>query len=84
MSLPQPACGEPLSPVLVPGVWVIHMCFPYELFHSYETRLPYNLISTTVFIPNISGGSVKAKSTHNHYTIMAEHLLFHVSGGSMM
>lgn len=36
MSLPQPACGEPLSPVHVLEVWFIHKCFPYELFHSCE------------------------------------------------
>jgi hypothetical protein len=27
---------------------------------------------------------VKAMNTHNHYTLPAEHLLFHVSGGSTM
>jgi hypothetical protein len=36
MSLPQPTCGEPLSPVHVLEVWLIPKCFPCELFHSCE------------------------------------------------
>jgi hypothetical protein len=85
MSLPQPACEEPLSPVHVLGVWLIHKCFAFELFHSCKPGfLIISLIQQFVYVIFQEEVCVKAKSTHNHYTVMAEHLLFHVWGGSMM